>query len=274
MKKKIVIGLAALGTAVALVPLFAAFEAHVINVTAKIENALLVPVDPIAFGTVFPQEQLERTLPISLSQSFLDEDRVDDVEYIIRQKPKCGVVHEEDGTVNPSWTGHVVVVPVHDAAGQIIGYRYSVDCEKERPINVPSNEQNPEFYLLPSLCQYLSKHSERVGSDTNGPIYEDGSLASFHQPFTIDQNNGAILWNDVGGRLAKSVNDILDTWTIDLKVPCFGGYCAQDWEKYVTDINPNADPAEYTQPIGNEHKVFGCNLWVEVKGVSETPIED
>ena len=263
--KKILMGLAAAGTAIAMVPLFAAFEAHVINVTAKIENALSVPVAPIAFGTVFPQEQLDAELPIQLSQSFLEEDRVDYVEYIIRQKPKCGVV-QENGTVDPSWTGHVVVT----GSGSTDPYRSYVDCEKERPITVPSNPNDPQFYLLPSLCQYISKHSERVGSDPEGnPIYEDGSLASFHQPFTIDQSNGAILWNDVGGRLAKSVRDILDIWTIDLKVPCFGGYCAQDWEKYVTDINPNADPSEYTQPIENEHQVFGCNLWVEVSGVSE-----
>ena len=40
MKKKIVLGLAAAGTALAMLPMLAAFEAHVINVTARIENAL------------------------------------------------------------------------------------------------------------------------------------------------------------------------------------------------------------------------------------------
>ena len=89
--KKIFLGLGALALAVALVPMFAAFEAHVINVTAQIENALSVPVTPITFGTVFPQEHLNRPLEIALSDSFMTEDRVDDVEYIIRQKPKCGV---------------------------------------------------------------------------------------------------------------------------------------------------------------------------------------
>src|SRR3990167_1141743 len=94
IKSKIVLGIAASGTALALIPMFAAFEAHVINVTAKIENALSVPTDPINFGTVFPQEQLDRFLSVALSQSFLDEANADDVEYIIRQKPKCGVTNE------------------------------------------------------------------------------------------------------------------------------------------------------------------------------------
>src|SRR3989344_4336144 len=98
MKKKIVLGLAAAGTAVDMVPLFAAFEAHVINVTAKIENALSVPIEPINFGTVFPQEVLFRNVPVALSQSFIDEGRVDDVSYIIRQKPKCAITSNNGQT--------------------------------------------------------------------------------------------------------------------------------------------------------------------------------
>src|SRR3989338_6647589 len=100
--KKILMGLAAAGTAIAMVPLFAAFEAHVINVTARIENALEVSTDAIDFGTVFPQEQIDKFFGVDLSQSFLDEDRVEDIEYIIRQKPKCWNGNEEDpvyGTV-------------------------------------------------------------------------------------------------------------------------------------------------------------------------------
>ena len=30
-----------------------------------------------------------------------------------------------------------------------------------------------------------------------------------------------------------------------------------------------ADPDQYVQDIADEHKVFGCDLWVEVSGVSE-----
>ena len=256
------LGLATIAVVVAGAAAFSAFEAHVINVTAKIENALTVPVEPIRFGTVFPQEQLDGFLPVSLSQSFQDERNADDVNYIIRQKPKCGVVHEDTGVVVPSWTGHVI--PNIEGAG------YTVDCEKERPITVPSNPNDPEFYLLPSLCPYLSKHEmtdDLVGPQGPQPD-NDGSLAAFHQPFEVV--NGLVVWNDVKGRLAKSEQDTADTWKIDLKVPCFGGYCAQDWEKYVLDINPGAVASDYVQDIENEHKVFGCNLWVEVTGVSRS----
>src|SRR3989338_10810726 len=69
--KKLLLGLAAAGTALAMVPLFAAFEAHVINVTARIENALNVPIQELTFGTVFPQEKLDREFDVNLSDSFL-----------------------------------------------------------------------------------------------------------------------------------------------------------------------------------------------------------
>jgi len=235
--------------------MFAAFEAHVINVTAKIENALAVPLESIDFGTVFPQEHLNKPLGISLSQSFVDEGRVDDVDYIIRQKPKCAIT-SQDGTVmdksSPalSKTGHVIVDP---SAPE--GYR--IDCG-DAPRPLLSGET---WGVLPMLCPYISKEPDNQPEN-------DGSLASFHEPFEITP--GGINWNDTLGHLAKSQNDIVDNWTIDLSVPCFGGFCAQDWAQFVADNDGdnNANAADYTQPIENEHKVFGCDLWVEVGGIS------
>src|SRR3989344_5533173 len=109
MKKQIALGLGALALAATTLPLFAAFEAHVINVTAKIENALNVPLQYLDFGTVFPQEKLEKPVTITLSQSFVAEGRVDDVEYFIRQKPKCAITTAGgtayDQTIIDSTTG-------------------------------------------------------------------------------------------------------------------------------------------------------------------------
>ncbi len=252
MTKKIALGLVALVAMTVGVVGLSAFEAHVINVTAKIENALSVDTRAITFGTVFPQEELDRKLEISLSRSFIDEKRVDDIRYIIRQKPKCGVT-TNNGTVlvGPTGTGE----PKLDPADVPF-----IDCgTAPRPLVTGET-----WGLLPLLCEYISKHPDGTPQPGN-----DGSLNSFHQ---IGQwVNKQWVWNDVDGRLAKSENDIVDTWTIDLKVPCFGNHCAQDWEKFVTDINSQADPDQYVQPIGNEHKIFGCNLWIEVNGVSITP---
>jgi len=242
------------GVAAVTLPLFAAFEAHVINVTAKIENALAVNIEHIDFGTVFPQEQLDEPLDIRLSDSFLAEDRVDDVEYIIRQKPKCGVT-TLDGTElveGSTATGHVIP----DGQGG-----YTVDCG-ESP--VAFDPQTHIYGQLPLLCPYLSKHKTAEDDDGN-----DSELDAFHQPFHISGDD--VIWNDVDGHLAKSEDDEVDNWIIDLKVPCFGNHCAQDWADFVTGINPTADPDDYVQDIANEHKIFGCDLWVEVGGISLPP---
>ena len=88
MAKKILLGLVAIAVVVGGVAGMSAYEAHVINVTAHIENALSVTPDELMFGTVFPQEKFYKDLTVALSGSFLEEDRVDDVEYVIKQKPK------------------------------------------------------------------------------------------------------------------------------------------------------------------------------------------
>lgn len=256
MTKKIALGLVALVAVAASVVGLSAFEAHVINVTAKIENALRVETTEIDFGTVFPQEQLDKPLEVALSQSFLDEDRVDDVEYVIRQKPKCAVTTAGGTQLEnfPTATGHV---NVDSATGEV-----TIDCGPA-PAGMPTTNAN--WGVLPSLCEYVSKHPD------NRPE-NDGSLDSFHAPYTIvkdDNDLYGIRWNDTKGHLAKLQQDIQDLWTIDLAVPCFGNHCAQDWEAFVTGINASATPAsQWVQPIANEHKIFGCDLWIEVFGIS------
>ena len=250
--KKILVGSLTLLAVVVAIPMFSAFEAHVINVTAKIENALSVNTNSINFGTVFPQEHLDQPLSVALSQSFIDEPRVDEVNYFIRQKPKCAIT-TSNGTAFDSAntaTGHIVVDA--NAPGG-----YTIDCGTE-PRALTTGES---WGVLPSLCEYISKE----GEDAN-----DETLASFHTPWTI--NGSTIDWTDTNGVLSKSGNDTTDNWTIDLAVPCFGGYCAQDWASFVTGINPSADPTNFTQDIANQHKIFGCDLWVEVGGVNEGEI--
>ncbi|TSC69306.1 MAG: hypothetical protein G01um101466_94 [Parcubacteria group bacterium Gr01-1014_66] len=234
--KKILFTLGAAGVAVALVPLFAAFEAHVINVTARIENALNVPVQSIDFGTTFPQEKFDKTFDVRLSDSFVAENRVDDIDYVLRQKPKCWNNNEQQPVF-----GQVT----EDTNGKFV-------CK------------DPNFTILPLLCPYLSK--EEITED--GRVENDGkAIPAFHGlpgPWTP----ATTLLYQTNGKLIKSGQDLSDTWNIDLKVPCFAGHCAQDWEQFVHGINPNVKPEDYVQPKENEHKLFGCDLWLEVGGIS------
>jgi uncharacterized protein YegL len=261
--KKILLGLGAIAAVLVVMPMFAAFEAHVVNVTATIENALTVPTEHISFGTVFPQEHLDKPLEVKLSTSFIAEDRVDDVDYFIRQKPKCGITTLDGRTLveGSTKTGHIIV----NTATTDDLTDYTIDCGTRPEVpNFVFDEQTHKYGVLPMLCPYISKHPD--GTPTN-----DGSLNSFHKPFEVI-NNG-IKWNDTAGHLAKSQQDTVDNWTIDLAVPCFGGQCAQDWLSFVRRISGNAEMTQqeadqYTQPTDNEHKVFGCDLWVEVGGIS------
>lgn len=260
MKKKIILASFAALSAVVALPLLSAFEAHIINVTARIENALSVNTNPIDFGTVFPQEQLDRRFEVVLSDSFERENRVNDVEYIIRQKPKCGwTINNGQELVGETQSGHV------DDNGNFSCPRPTVDTP---PVS------GAQYGQLPLLCRYLSKHelTPDPTRDLQGnPIPDnDGSLNAFHEIGSMA--TGKWVWNDVRGRLAKTDKDRQDIWNLDLKVPCFGGHCAQDWNNFVRGINQEADPNKFIQPQELEHKVFGCDVWVEVKGVSPMPI--
>ncbi len=256
MKKKILLVVATIGVIAVSASMFAAFEAHIINVTAKIENALTVPIDEIDFGTVFPEEQVDRNLDISLSDSFIAADRVDDVQYIIRQKPKCGITtNNGEVLVGETATGHI----------SMVGGQKVVNCGDAPRALI----QGESWGQLPLLCPYLSKHKAANDQDGN-----DDEIDAFHQIGQVDlkdpgdDSDDAWVWTDVKGYLAKSDNDVTDKWVIDLKTPCFEGQCAQDWDSFVKGINSNANPADFIQAAENEEKVFGCDLWVEVRGIS------
>lgn len=235
--KKIFLSLAAVVAIVAGVVGMSAFESHIINVTAHIENALSVATDPISFGTVFPQEYVERSFDINLSDSFNGADRVDDVEYVINQKLKPCPVHK--GPCDPPAPGCDALVPDDPTC--------VADKEGETP-------ENPTGWHYLSLCPFLSK----TNNDPDGTAQEnDVSHSSYFVPAVPD--GAAAHCQDVttvaSGVLSKAAEDITDAWTVDLKVPPVTGNVAQDW--------PAGCPT-----VSDNDKSYGCDLWIEVTGVS------
>lgn len=241
MKSKVIIGTLVAGLSLATLPLLAAFEAHVVNVTARIENALYVHPQSIEYGTVFPQEHLWSSFFLSFSESFSEpgQTRVGKIDYVIKQKPKP-----------------------RETFLQKVGIEAARDfCHLNSPTN--AGDPNDPYYgkCYPNLCPYLSKHPEADESPAPGIQTNDGPpIPPFHDP--EDSNywaKGKIV------KLPSNGNDPADIWGIDLAVPCFKGMCAQDWNSFVLGLNPNAgDPKQYQLPPGLEHEVFGCDLWVEV----------
>jgi hypothetical protein len=96
--KKLLLGLAALVMVASGVATVSAYEAHVVNVEATVENALHVTIDKIEFGTVFPEEWQTRTIWLENSTSFCSDSQggrleqgtnVDAVDYqvwVVRKK--------------------------------------------------------------------------------------------------------------------------------------------------------------------------------------------
>jgi hypothetical protein len=71
--KKVILILAAIVLVASGVAAVSAYEAHVINVKAHVENALSVNTSDVNFGTVFPEEWLHQHRQIKLSESACDE---------------------------------------------------------------------------------------------------------------------------------------------------------------------------------------------------------
>ncbi len=246
MNKKILLTAGAALAVVAGVVGMAAYEAHVINVTAHIENALYVDTTPIHFGTVFPQEYVERQFTIELSTSFLAENqtRLADVNYKIEQKPKC----------------------IDDSSGQ------HVLCE------VGADPNNPTACACPNgttpmldLCKFLSKLPQEDDNDIGEPSY-------YVDVEPLGPSAGDYCQTDrvmAQGHLDKQTGDISDTWTVDLKVPPVAGFVGQDWPINCPTVPENekdygcdlwievtgfsekrqmvgADLESYVQPTGND----------------------
>lgn len=234
MTKKIFLVIGALVVSLAAMPLFAAFEAHVVNVTAEIENALFVHPQSLEYGTVFPQEYLLSRFFVTFSESFSERDqrRVGTVEYLVKQKPQC---------VDPN--GNLEQVE-EDQNGNFI----CPDGTTMRPL----------------LCPYLSKEPDH---DPGGEDDNDTGVPPFHDPFDpANYAHGKLIKFDENGSTLN--NDPSDTWTVDFAVPCFRGECSQDWDEFVLNLNPNAgDPDQWQADPDDEGQTFGCDLWLEVSDI-------
>jgi hypothetical protein len=109
--KKVLLLVSALLIVFSGVAAVSAYEGHLVNVKAHVENAIGVETYHLDFGTVFPQEKLENQLWIGLSQSFRDQDRYSTVLYEVYWEPKpipadlIGKVCDPDGDnyYQPIW---------------------------------------------------------------------------------------------------------------------------------------------------------------------------
>jgi len=79
--KKVLLLVSALLIVFSGVAAVSAYEGHLVNVKAHVENAIAVTADHFDFGIVFPEEKLETDIYVGLSESFLAQQRYSTVEY-------------------------------------------------------------------------------------------------------------------------------------------------------------------------------------------------
>lgn len=122
--KKVILIITALVMVASGVAAVSAYEAHVINVKAKVENALFVANDELDFGTVFPQEWLNVHTTVEFSTSWGEQERVNTVDFEVWAEDKFldagpdNVAGTADDNYYP-WLGEALFIEMNGVRGYI-----------------------------------------------------------------------------------------------------------------------------------------------------------
>ena len=114
MKKKAILIVAALMLVVSGVAAVSAYEAHIVNVKAHVENAIHLtgagngPDYELDFGIVFPEEWLTKSFTIGVSDSFCQQSRVTAIQYRIFVEEKADLDVPADPTADPPVIAHTI----------------------------------------------------------------------------------------------------------------------------------------------------------------------
>lgn len=177
--KKVLLVLGALVMTLSGVAAVSAYEAHLVNVTAHVENALDITPRKIDFGTVFPQEWFTKDVIITTSTSFSadGQQRVGDIYFKVFAAWKPLPVGHPDYPGFYPWLGEALYlgyyanivdfpVPANLLAGDL-------DCMGAAPAGPPGVK--PVLGGAELLCQKFPLptdiNSLVIGLDV--PVFED-----------------------------------------------------------------------------------------------------
>jgi hypothetical protein len=199
--KKVMLVLGALVIMVCGVAMVSAYEAHVVNVTAKVENALNVTTDPLDYGTVFPEEWLTKKFKVQHSISFCEFEQggrrlagtaVDAIDYevwVVRKKVRPGTTPYPD--------------PVEDIGGE-------------------------DYYYWLGDALYMELFEEEIDLNTDPRLYPEGAsghgAAGVLKRVTTGAPSATPLLTDTITKPAYGAPDDTFAWiVIGLDVPVFAG---------------------------------------------------
>ena len=113
--KKVILIITAIVMVASGVAAVSAYEAHTVNVIAKVENAISVSTNETDFGTVFPEEWISQHFSANLSDSFCEQDRVNTVNISVWAEWKV----KDDGVTPYPWLGEAMYIEVNGSQGYI-----------------------------------------------------------------------------------------------------------------------------------------------------------
>lgn len=128
------------GVAVIIVLIFVFFEISVLNVEAQVDDNFLIKLSTweIQFGTVFPQEILNKELTVSFDDSFYQQNEATSVDYKLSEQLKplptggyypdlCPFLDEEvDG--NPYSSGQTESLTLTTDESDLVKVKLTVPC--------------------------------------------------------------------------------------------------------------------------------------------------
>jgi len=121
--KKVLLLVSALLIVFSGVAAVSAYEGHLVNVKAHVENAIGVTDYEVDFGIVFPEEKLETQIYVGLSESFMAQERYSSVEYLVYWEPKPIPAELSANVCDPDQNGYYAPIweyVILEVAGDVL----------------------------------------------------------------------------------------------------------------------------------------------------------
>ena len=196
------LGLAALLTLVSGVAMVSAYESHVVNVTAHVENALNVEPKIIEFGDVEPQQWLIEGFNVGISSSFSTQTRVSKIDYSICAEWKVDEGRNfawwngtqwvvDSGFYN--WMGYFTYVGIDTGPDPLAGDMTLVGDPPEE-LGVPAAPGTKAKCVLASSMPLCTPDnlSDNVTIGVDVPVYEGAYTLQIPMPSGLDEPSWVI----------------------------------------------------------------------------------
>ena len=222
--KKVILIITAILMVASGVAAVSAYEAHTVNVLAKVENAISVSTNETDFGTVFPEEWVPQHFTANLSGSFCEQTRVNSVNITVWAEWK------PDGEGYYPWLGEAMYIMANSSKGYI-GANLTSPPGAQPALDIGGNHMQAVLDKDPGTELILDELSIYVYLDV--PVFED-----FYNENTDVPNKPRPDWADA--------------------------LLADNWGDPWTEANIKGEPSMKLPPGTEQGYVMGLDLKIQV----------